>query len=929
MPGLRNDTPLLPPAAPSGRAFSLAWRLKAAGAIIVLGCAGGAWYAGATHGPDTPQKQLPSLALETGSPVARDTDAVSLSSDLMQVLQSVEEWYQNRRGSMHSGADRHDLISLQQQRRRLEAALLAFANASVLSPERQSVLAAVMQDLQKGQSDRAYRRISHLVTAATLDQEPAPMQPALPDDSAPPARMVSSDLFDPMAPMDSSDSIIEIDPTIPEELRTALLDQAEDPELWNRYATIQLDRGQIGPARSALHLVLQQAQQDQDKALEAVAATNLGLAALMAEEPKRAEAWLQRALSQAQAVGEPARATAALAASHLGHLAAGQGNTAMARRYHAQARQIWQDLSDPLGLLQEEHALARLEAAEGAIESAIDSLHHVLKGTRRLQRQAAAQAETDRKTDTALSVRPSRTPIKLEAMAQADLGLLLLQQGSPQAALALLPEAIETFEALDDQPDTIPLWLALGEAYQAQGKLEAAEAAVQSAVQAARTAPSKGGLQRSLEAMTTIQIKQGKQTQAIVSAQEWVNVAEQSNDRAGLAQGLLRLGFLKEETDRPGAERAYRRVLALSPALEHPSLQGKALLGLAHLRQQANDLEEAAALYQQALTLDDANEKGHIKSVAAAGLARLAQERGDLDQAQAHWQRIAQASDQQAILSLVAEAQGALGLIHDQKDQTAEAIAAYETAIALADSEAMKAQPRPIRLNMRASWLSALGVLYHRRGMLDQAITLYQGALELHRSMGDKLGIATDLGNIALIHQARGDLDQAENATRQALQLDEALGREIGIADNFARLGVIAQLRGDTKAARRWYHQAIEKDRVLGRIDSIIAHRTNLGLLALAAEQWPEAEQQLTLARQALGQHQAPGQTHNRLGLARILADLGVAQIAQGKRGAACAQWEEAYFLFQDMGIIDQAARVDKARDESRCQALASSRAEG
>ncbi|MEQ1570019.1 MAG: tetratricopeptide repeat protein, partial [Myxococcota bacterium] len=216
--------------------------------------------------------------------------------------------------------------------------------------------------------------------------------------------------------------------------------------------------------------------------------------------------------------------------------------------------------------------------------------------------------------------------------------------------------------------------------------------------------------------------------------------------------------------------------------------------------------------------------------------------------------------------------------------------------------------PRAARAHTEASrdgfrsprWLALaigqLGVLDHRDGNLDVALTSYQRALALTREVGNRAHEGSLLRNIALIAATRGQVDEAVHTLSRALELHLAAGdvrnaaltrtalawrlvsihalesaedqlrdaleafREIGdrrhVGLTLGELGVVAYLRGDLDRAFTSCTEALATHRAVGDRRNVGQELGTLASLALARGDTERAEQWLD---QALVSHRSIG----------------------------------------------------------------------
>ncbi|MGW1997807.1 tetratricopeptide repeat protein [Embleya sp. NPDC001921] len=88
------------------------------------------------------------------------------------------------------------------------------------------------------------------------------------------------------------------------------------------------------------------------------------------------------------------------------------------------------------------------------------------------------------------------------------------------------------------------------------------------------------------------------------------------------------------------------------------------------------------------------------------------------------------------------------------------------------------------------------------RGDLDEAQRLGTETLTVQRALGDRLGEARTLATLADIAKKRGDLDEAQRLGTEALAVQQALGDRLGEARTLGTLHEMARTRGDLDTAR-------------------------------------------------------------------------------------------------------------------------------
>ena len=143
--------------------------------------------------------------------------------------------------------------------------------------------------------------------------------------------------------------------------------------------------------------------------------------------------------------------------------------------------------------------------------------------------------------------------------------------------------------------------------------------------------------------------------------------------------------------------------------------------------------------------------------------------------------------------------------------------------------------------SLRATLLTAAGILAQRQGDRAAARRHYQASLSLRRRSGDCLGTVSaqlGLGNLAV---GEGDLEAAQACFEESLAIGRRLGDTKVTAASLVNLGVVTQflVEGDhversqgVARARGYYEEALSLYRTLGDHHGVALSLENLGVLA-------------------------------------------------------------------------------------------------
>ncbi len=189
-------------------------------------------------------------------------------------------------------------------------------------------------------------------------------------------------------------------------------------------------------------------------------------------------------------------------------------------------------------------------------------------------------------------------------------------------------------------------------------------------------------------------------------------------------------------------------------------------------------------------------------------------------------------------------------------------------------------------------------LVHQRLGRLEEAVAAYDAALEVFESEGDRTAEVRLRVNRGVANGYLGRFDEAVQDLERARALASADGQRLQVAVCAHNLGFVAGRRGDVPAALDWFDRAARElaslaPEALGTVafdraevllgagltaEALEDARRSLELLDASQNAFERAEARLVLARAALGEHQ--------LDLAREQARKATAELsAQARPG--------------------------------------------
>ena len=487
------------------------------------------------------------------------------------------------------------------------------------------------------------------------------------------------------------------------------------------------------------------------------------------------------------------------------------------------------------------------------------------------------------------------------ARVYSEQGSLLVEQGRPKAAEALLEKAAGLKKQLapDDLPSLRATLVELAAACTAQEKFEKGRGLFEQSLSLVARSLGKGHPQYSgtLHEMGRLEVRRGNHSEAEEFLQEALRIAAERHGDSSpsygtslhvMAEILLSQGRFVE------AEGLLRRVLDIDDQTignTHP-LYADSLHLLAQALLQQGNLMGARRTLSRCLDIKrTALGEGHRSSGATLQLlAHVALASGEYKKAQ-DLARAALAILLQCLGPSHSETGAAMylvGVIHSKRGEPAEAKAHLSRACALS------AESLGRNHSSHATCLQELAWVLQSEGSLGEAETLFRQAVDIHeKSLGKRHPIYfSALRKLAgnLSHQGR--LLEAEVLLWPCLTHAEGLARDHPqLADTLHALAGVIGKQGRLPEAERLYRRALAVFEKVFHDEhpDLIPILANLaGILAKAgnfAEAKPLLRRALDLARSTEGRNEAQ--------IGRILSILAKVLFQQGDPGA-CRVAEEA-----------------------------------
>jgi putative nucleotidyltransferase with HDIG domain len=169
---------------------------------------------------------------------------------------------------------------------------------------------------------------------------------------------------------------------------------------------------------------------------------------------------------------------------------------------------------------------------------------------------------------------------------------------------------------------------------------------------------------------------------------------------------------------------------------------------------------------------------------------------------------------------------------HERAGRLTDALAGYESAIALADRTGEGAT--------QAEALRRASVVHHHLNHPDQSRALCQRSYEIALVLGDQVLAAEALNTLGGVEFERGQMQRARDLLGAAL---ERAGTRLDLLSRIEQnLGILATIQGDHDAALSHYQHSLEACQKSGDEKGCAIAYHNLGMISADQRDWGQAE---------------------------------------------------------------------------------------
>ena len=192
--------------------------------------------------------------------------------------------------------------------------------------------------------------------------------------------------------------------------------------------------------------------------------------------------------------------------------------------------------------------------------------------------------------------------------------------------------------------------------------------------------------------------------------------------------------------------------------------------------------------------------------------------------------------------------------------------------------------------------LQSLGTLYRGQGRMEEACEHYERALAIHREVGNRRDEGIVLGGLGNLHLLQGRMEEACEHYERALAIHREVGNRRHEGMVLGNLGSLRQLQGRMEEACEHCERALAIHREVGNYRDEGVVLGNLGFLHAEQGRMEDAREHYL---GALAIHREVGDRGNE-GL--VLGNLGILHGQQSRMEEACESYERALALHREVG---------------------------
>jgi len=404
------------------------------------------------------------------------------------------------------------------------------------------------------------------------------------------------------------------------------------------------------------------------------------------------------------------------------------------------------------------------------------------------------------------------------------------RQGKDDNAQQVLLQALEKYEALQDNSGIMKVYITLAGIYQSYQDLAKSEEYAQLAYQLAEQLQDTSGEASTFLSFGIISFYRGDLEKAEKYFLDSCNLAAQVENVEITALSLNNLAQVCESSLQVSLENGFKCgefAVKLSLARIYHEVWGDSNQALQYLIDCQRLAREMELGYQEAWVLNNMGiiylDKGDFENAKKVleeaeeliqlcdmpgdigvytNLGSLYLQTNDLKRAENYITRILRLATTLNYPLTIADAWMNLGVVYNNEERYKDALAAYTEAMKI--YEELKINPRI------AALMNNIATLNQHQGYLELALESQLEALRIHQELNMPFDLALDYGNLGTIYLDMKDVTKSEEYFRKGLELAQKLNYSHMIWYCQTGLGRILLEQGEREESLIYFKQAID-----------------------------------------------------------------------------------------------------------------------
>jgi CHAT domain-containing protein/uncharacterized protein HemY len=295
---------------------------------------------------------------------------------------------------------------------------------------------------------------------------------------------------------------------------------------------------------------------------------------------------------------------------------------------------------------------------------------------------------------------------------------------------------------------------------------------------------------------------QGKYAEAHSILKPSLRIAEQINDRKGMAQALMLMGTVYF------FQRNYEEALNVSKQSLEIAEKDENKIGIADafnnfgmIYADKGDYEMALDYHEKGLAIR--NEIGDPQKITPAlmSIARVYFSQGNFESSLKNYSRALELLEKTDDKATTASALNSIGALNDRLGNYSLSLEYLQKSLKLRESMGLKPGI--------ASTLGNIGLNYYHQNNFDVALDYMKRSLSMHEELQDKRWMANQLNNIGDVYRAQSQYALALEVYEKSLKLREELSDKEGIGETANEMGKVYYIQNKRQLALRSFQRSL------------------------------------------------------------------------------------------------------------------------